>query len=90
MVVHQSKLFILLNNISSLCLNRLLEFTLRLGSSNVQCFGTSKTDLDRDMKSILLLTSCSNGIHWTLVDRFRISDILAPNFGFDLKSFFFV
>jgi hypothetical protein len=64
--------------------NRLLEFTLRLGSSNAQCFGTSKTDLDRDIKSVLLLSSCSNGVHWTIVDLFHISDILAPDFGFSL------
>ena len=63
-------------------LNRLLEFTFRLGATNSQCYGTSKTDLDREIKSVLLLTSCSNGVHWTIIDRFRISDILAPNFGF--------
>lgn len=71
-----------LSNILILYLIRLLEFTLRLGSSNTQCYGTSKVDLDRDLKSVLLLTSCSNGVHWTIVDRFRISDILAPDFGF--------
>jgi len=64
--------------------NRLLEFTLRLGSSNAQCFGTSKTDLDRDIKSVLLLSSCSNGVHWTIIDLFHISDILAPDFVFSL------
>lgn len=63
--------------------DRLLEFTLSLGSSNAQCSGTSKTDLDRDFKSILLLSSCSNGVHWSIVDRFSMSDILAPDFGFD-------
>ncbi|CAF0744576.1 unnamed protein product [Adineta steineri] len=60
---------------------KLLEFTIRLGSSNVQCLGTSKTDLDHDIKSILLLSSCSNGVHWTIIDLFRISDVLAPDFG---------
>ncbi|CAF0939143.1 unnamed protein product [Adineta ricciae] len=59
---------------------KLLQFTLRLGSSNVQCLGTSKTDLDRDRKSILLLSSCSNGVHWRIVDRFSVSDLLAPDF----------
>jgi hypothetical protein len=77
-------------SISYLFINRLIEFTLRLGSSDIQCFGTSKTDLDRDIKSILLLTSCSNGVHWTIIDRFRISDILAPNFGFNFNFFFFL
>lgn len=62
-------------------LDRLLEFTLQLGTTNPQCYGTSKTDLDRDAKAILLLSSCSNGVHWTIIDRFRISDLLAPNFG---------
>ena len=61
--------------------NRLLEFTLRLGSANPQCYGTSRTDLDRDAKAVLLLSSCSNGVHWTMIDRFRIADILAPDFG---------
>lgn len=43
------------------------------------------------MKSILLLSSCSNGVHWNIIDLFRISDILAPDFGFSLfiKSFNF-
>ncbi|CAF4678933.1 unnamed protein product [Rotaria sp. Silwood1] len=59
---------------------KLLEFTLRLGNTNAQCFGTSKNDLDRDLKSILLLSSCSNGVHWTIIDHFRISDILARDF----------
>jgi hypothetical protein len=84
MVVHQSKSFHSFSpKIYSLFFSdRLLEFTLRLGSANAQCYGTSKTDLDRDLKSILLLSSCSNGVHWTIIDRFRISDILAPDFGF--------
>ena len=68
----------------SLLLNRLLEFTLRLGSASAQCFGTNRNDLDRDMKSVLLLSSCTNGVHWTIVDLFRISDILAPDFGLSL------
>ncbi|CAF2836302.1 unnamed protein product [Rotaria sp. Silwood2] len=59
---------------------KLLEFTLRLGNTNAQCFGTSKNDLDRDLKSVLLLSSCSNGVHWTIIDYFRISDILARDF----------
>jgi hypothetical protein len=72
-------------------LNRLLEFTLRLGSANAQCYGTSQTDPNREMKSILLLSSCSNGVHWNIIDLFRISDILAPDFGFSsfIKSFNF-
>ncbi|CAF1557438.1 unnamed protein product, partial [Rotaria sordida] len=61
---------------------KLLEFTLRLGNTNAQCFGTSINDLDRDLKSVLLLSSCSNGVHWTIIDHFRISDILARDFRF--------
>jgi hypothetical protein len=72
-----------------LLVNRLLEFTFRLGTSNAQCFGTTKTDLDRGIKSILLLSSCSNGVHWTIIDLFRITDILAPDFGFSLLTKFF-
>ncbi|CAF1574185.1 unnamed protein product [Rotaria magnacalcarata] len=59
---------------------KLVEFTLRLGNANPQCFGTSKNDLDRDLKSILLLSSCSNGVHWTIVDIFRASDIVVRDF----------
>lgn len=70
--------------------NRLVEFTLRLGSANPQCYGTSKTDHDRNAKAVLLLSSCSNGVHWTMIDRFRISDILAPDFGYVFSSILFV
>lgn len=60
---------------------------MRLGNANPQCYGTSKTDLDRNAKAILLLSSCSNGVHWTIIDRFRISDLLAPDFGYVSRVF---
>lgn len=63
--------------------SRLVEFTLRLGGANQQCFGTSPTDMGRDFKSIFLLTSCSNGVHWTIIDRFYIDDLLAPEYGYE-------
>ena len=82
MVVHPSKFTIILSTICHLFSYRLLEFTFRLGTTNAQCLGTNTNDLNGDMKSVLLLSSCSNGVHWTIVDVFRISDILARNFGY--------
>lgn len=85
MGVHRSKFFCFILDwfLTADQSNRLLEFTLRLGSANQQCYGTSPNDIARDLKSILLLTSCSNGVDWTIVDGFRISDLLAPDYGWD-------
>lgn len=91
MAVHQSRLFpscTIQNSHANLFYCRLLDFTLRLGTSNPQCFGTSKNDLDRDLKSILLLSSCSNGVHWAIVDLFRASDIIARDFRYCLSLLF--
>lgn len=82
MEIHPSKSLLSIDRIDVKCKTRLLEFTFRLGTTNSQCYGTNPTDLDRNLKSILLLTSCSNGIHWKIIDRFHISDILAPDYGF--------